>query len=130
VGLIGAQYPVVDHVLQLKLANDRIIRIILAWVSVRKAEYFEIGPFDDKANGVIREALVGNLEDLVVLRVRLEDDIVQRQIAGMCRENVGRHLRKTCYQREIMLIITISTDTDRFTERALSASVSEISMSF
>jgi hypothetical protein len=36
VGLIGTQYPAVDHVLQLELANDRIIRIVLAWVSARK----------------------------------------------------------------------------------------------
>jgi hypothetical protein len=83
VGLIGAQYPVVDHVLQLKLAHDRIIRMILARVSMRKTEDFEIVLFDDEANGVIREALVGDLEDLAVLCVLLEDDIVQRQIADV-----------------------------------------------
>jgi hypothetical protein len=78
--------------------------------SVGGADDFEVWPFDDEANAVIRQALVVHLEDgvgLAVLRVQLENNILQRKIARMCSENVTRHLGQVCYQANIVFTVAI-----------------------
>jgi hypothetical protein len=57
VRLIGANFSLLDHVLQLEFANERVLTLVLARKLAWETDDFEVRPFEDNANGVIRKAL-------------------------------------------------------------------------